>query len=131
MTENVTELSRREKKLLMEIAKFEGERIKAILQTGGKAFVYRADGGLDFINWVVSEVKNFCTSGVVVLASGEGKKGGPIVIVGDEKSVEETVRKIKDVLHGVKGGGKGSRWQGKVIEWGKGDVEALKKIVGD
>ena len=114
---------------MMEIAKLEGERIKPILQTGGKAFLYRVDGGLDFINAVVSEVKDCCTAGVVVLASGEGKKGGPIVIAGEEKAVAETAEKIKDVIHGVKGGGKGVRWQGKVLEWGKGDLEALKKVV--
>lgn len=75
MTESVAELSRREKKLLMEIVKIEGERIKPILQTGRKAVNYHADGGLDFINWMVSEVKNHCTFGVIVLASGEGQEG--------------------------------------------------------
>jgi hypothetical protein len=27
------------------------------------------------------------------------------------------------------GGGGGPKWQGKVVEWGKGEVEALRKLV--
>jgi misacylated tRNA(Ala) deacylase len=29
----------------------------------------------------------------------------------------------------VKGGGKGEKWQGKVSEWQKGEIDALKTAV--
>ena len=131
MNQNVVELKRKEKRLLMEIAKSEGDRVRANIQTTGKAWVYRADEGLEYINWVIHEIKDIIKdSGVVLFASGEGKKGGQILVAGEEKSVEVVARSVKEVLKGIKGGGKGGRWQGKVIEWGKGDLEALRKIVG-
>ena len=131
MKETATELKRTETKLLAEIAKFEADRVKAVLSTGMNAFVYRAVQGLDFINMVVAQVKEAVQEGaVIVLASGEGTKGGQIVIIGDKKSVEGFATKVKEVVPGIKGGGRGERWQGKVIEWRKGELEALKKLVG-
>jgi len=128
--QNVVEMKRKEKRLLMEIAKFEADRVKANLQATGKAWVYRADEGLEYINWVVHEIKDSLKeSGVVLFASGEGKKGGQVLIIGDEKSVEAVATKVKEILKGIKGGGKGGKWQGKVMEWGKKDLEALRNIV--
>ncbi|KAF6230756.1 hypothetical protein HO133_000015 [Letharia lupina] len=126
--ENATELKKSETKLLTDIAKYESDRVKAVLSTGMNAFVYRAVQGLDFINMVVAQVKEAVEEGaVLVLASGEGTKGGQIVIIGDKDSVEDFATKIKEVVPEIKGGGKGGRWQGKVIEWRKGELEALKK----
>jgi misacylated tRNA(Ala) deacylase len=117
VTENVVELTRREKRVLMDITKFEGDRVKHILQTGGNALVYRVDGGLDFINWVIFEVKGHHNSGAVVLASGEGKKGGQILIVGEEKSVKQMVKKVNKIFTGIKGGGKGKSSNGERGIW--------------
>lgn len=126
--ENATELKKSETKLLTDIAKYEADRVKAVLSTGMNAFVYRAVQGLDFINMVVAQVKEAVEEGaVLVLASGEGTKGGQIVIIGDKDSVEDFATKIKEVVPEIKGGGEGGRWQGKVIEWRKGELEALKK----
>jgi misacylated tRNA(Ala) deacylase len=36
---------------------------------------------------------------------------------------------MKECVKNVKGGGKGGRWQGKVIAWEKGELEILKKLV--
>ena len=131
MKETATELKRTETKLLAEIAKYEADRVKAVLSTGTNAFVYRAVQGLDFINMVVAQVKEAVREGAVtVLASGEGTKGGQIVIIGDKNSVERFATKVKEVVPGIKGGGRGERWQGKVIEWRKGELEALRKLVG-
>jgi misacylated tRNA(Ala) deacylase len=130
MNENATELKRKEKKLLADIAKYEGAQVKAVLQTGRYAWVYRATDGLDFLNMVVFEVMDAVKErGLVVLASGEEKKGGQVVIIGEKNSVEAFVTSIKGVVTGIKGGGKGERWQGKVTEWKKGELEALKKLV--
>lgn len=128
--DGASESRRRETKLLLEIAKYESERVKAELKSGKTAWVYRASGTLDYINSVVFEVKDALKEGgMVVLAAGEAKSGGAVVVVGEKKLVEEFVEKMKGVVSGVKGGGKGEKWQGKVIEWKKGEIEALKNLV--
>lgn len=128
--ETAAELKKNEARLLLDIAKYEADHVKAVLRTGMNAFVYRAVQGLDFINMVVAELKEAVKEGgVVILASGEGTKGGQIVIIGDKVSVEIFATKVKEVVVGIKGGGRGERWQGKVIEWRKGELEALKKMV--
>jgi misacylated tRNA(Ala) deacylase len=37
--------------------------------------------------------------------------------------------KVKAVVSTVKGGGKGEKWQGKVTEWQKGEIETLKRAL--
>ncbi len=128
--ETTAESKRKEKRLLLDIAKREGDRVKAVVQTGKVAWVYHATEGLDFINMVVFEVKDTVRErGLVVLAAGEDKKGGPVVITGEKNSVEAFATKVQEVVAGIKGGGKGGRWQGKVIEWKEGELEALKLLV--
>jgi misacylated tRNA(Ala) deacylase len=130
MSDNLTESRRKEAKLLLEIAKYEAERVKADLKSGKKAWVYRSSGNLDYINSICFEVKDVLKNGgLIVLATGEKKTSGQVVIVGEKKAVEEFVEKMKGVVSGVKGGGKGERWQGKVIEWQKGEIEVLKNLV--
>lgn len=124
------ELRRKEKGLLTEIAKYEGDRVRAALTVGEKAFVYRSSGGLDFLNMVVFEIKELVKErGVVVLTAGEGRMGGPIVVVGEKAAVEKTSLKIKNAMPEVRGGGSNGRWQGKVLSWKKGEVEALEKLI--
>ena len=116
--------------MLMDIAKFEGDRTKAVLQAGKKAWVYRATPGLDFINMVLHEIRGAVDkSGVVLLASGEGKKGDQVVIIGEQSSVEELTTRVKETITTIKGGGKGNKWQGKVTDWKKDELEALKNLV--
>lgn len=130
LKETATELKKKETRLLADIAKYEADRVKAVLSTGMNAFVYRATQGLDFINMIVAQVKEAVKEGaVIILASGEGTNGGQIVIIGDKNSVEGFATKVKEVVPGIKGGGRGERWQGKVIEWQKGELEALEKLV--
>ena len=130
MSDNLTESRRREAKLLMEIATFESERVKADLKSRRKAWVYRVSGNLDYINSICFELKDeLKEGGLVVLATGEKKTSGQVVVVGEKQAVEEFVGKMKGVVSGVKGGGKGERWQGKVMEWQKGEMEALKNLV--
>jgi misacylated tRNA(Ala) deacylase len=129
-SETAAGLRKQEMKLLMDIAKYEGDRVKAVLGTGKNAWVYRATQGLDFINMVVFEIKDAVKEGgLVMLASGEDKTGGQVVIIGEKNSVEDMVTKVKEVVSGIKGGGRGDKWQGKVIEWRKGELEALKKLI--
>ena len=130
MSDNLTESRRKEAKLLLEIAKYEAERVKADLSSKKKAWVHRASGNLDYINSICFEVKEALKEGgIVVLATGEKRMSGQVVVVGEKKAVEDFVEEMKGVVSGVKGGGKGERWQGKVIEWQKGEIEALKNLV--
>jgi misacylated tRNA(Ala) deacylase len=130
LNETAVESRKKEKRLLMDIAKYEGDRVKAVLRTGKNAWVYRAEEGLVFINMVVFEIKEVVKErGAVILASGEGKKGGQVVIVGQNNLVEGLLQNVKEAVTGIKGGGKGGRWQGKVIEWRNRELEALRKLV--
>ncbi|KAJ8125828.1 hypothetical protein O1611_g7811 [Lasiodiplodia mahajangana] len=125
-----SELKKQEKGLLAEIAKYEGDRVKSALQSGKNAWVYRAKSGLDFLNLVIFEVKDAIKAPqVVVLAGGEGQAGGPIVILGQDEAVTRISARVKELLKDVKGGGRGGKWQGKVTEWRKGELEALKALV--
>jgi misacylated tRNA(Ala) deacylase len=125
----LAELRREKKKLLAEIARFEAERVKGVLRNGKRAWVHRVSEGLEFFNTVLFEVKEEVKGGLVVCASGEGKEGGMVVIVGAPAEVEAMVGKIKGVVSSIKGGGKGERWQGKLLEWKKGELEALRKLM--
>ncbi|KAF1830406.1 ThrRS/AlaRS common domain-containing protein [Decorospora gaudefroyi] len=130
LSDQVSEARKKEKKMLAEIARFEGERIKSYLQDHGSALTHRVTDGLDFINLVVFEIKdNVKERGVVVLCSGEVKTSGSIVVLGKPDLIESMATKIKEVVSTAKGGGKGEKWQGKVTEWQKGEIEALKAAV--
>lgn len=130
LSESYADARKKEKKLLAEIAKYEGERIKMLLQSGKNAWCYRATDGLDFINLVVLEIRDAVKErGVVVLASGEVKAAGSLVIIGEKGVVESMAAKVKDIVSTAKGGGKGEKWQGKVTEWKKGEIETLKAAV--
>lgn len=129
-TETAAELKKKEKKLLAEIVAYEGSRVKTILESGKNALVYRASDGLDFLNAVVFEVKDVAKrNNVLVLASGEDTKAGQLVIVGEKGTVESFSAEALKIISGLKGGGRGERWQGKVIEWKKGEREALRALV--
>ncbi|KAK6223065.1 threonyl and Alanyl tRNA synthetase second additional domain-containing protein [Colletotrichum tabaci] len=128
---SVAELKRREKKLLSDVAEFEADSARARLQAGKSVWVHRADGNADFVKWVTAGVKDAVAArgGVVVVATGEEKKSGQLVVLGEKGGVEAMVPRIKDIVTGVKGGGAGDKWQGKVVAWEKGNLEALKSLV--
>jgi misacylated tRNA(Ala) deacylase len=76
LLESGADLRRKQKKLLMEIAKMEGDRVSLILRSGKYAIVHRVDDGLEFINMVVSEIKDVVkeTNGIIVLPLGREKQ---------------------------------------------------------
>lgn len=117
--------------MLSEIAGYETERLKTVLQSQRSAWVYRADCGLNFFTSIISQIKDVVKEkdAVVVFASGEDKKAGSIVIFGQPIAVEALSSQAKQRVEGLKGGGKGEKWQGKVTEWRKGDLDLLKGLV--
>lgn len=132
LSESVTESKRSERKLLLEIAKFESEQaIRTIVQNRMNAYIHRYDGNTDFINKIVGETRDVLqgTGFVIVIAIGEPKGSGPVVIVGDQVAVDAMAQKVKAVVKDIKGGGGGGKWQGKVKEWTKVELHALKEAV--
>ncbi|KAF2109215.1 Threonyl/alanyl tRNA synthetase [Lophiotrema nucula] len=128
--DRLAESRKKTSNLLKEIAKYESDRIKAALGPGKTVFSHRATDGLDFINLVTFELKEAIKGGgAVVLASGETKEPGSVMIIGETELVEPLAVKAKETISTVKGGGKGEKWQGKVTEWQKGEVDALRKLV--
>ncbi|RGP77804.1 alaninetrna ligase [Fusarium longipes] len=130
--DSVTDLKRSERKLLLEVAKFESEQaIRIIVQNRMNAYIHRYEGSTEFINKIVGETRDILqgTGFVVVIAIGEPKGGGPVVIVGDQDAVDVMAKKVKAVVKDIKGGGTGGKWQGKVREWTHGELVALKEVV--
>ncbi|CAG7560901.1 unnamed protein product [Fusarium equiseti] len=132
LSDSGTGLKRSERKLLLEIAKFESEQaIRVIVQNRMNAFIHRYEGNTDFINKIIGETRDILqgTGFVVVIAIGEPKGGGPVVIVGDQVAVDAMAKKVKAVVKDIKGGGTGGKWQGKVKEWTNAELAALKAMV--
>ena len=128
---SVTELRRVEKRLLQEIAVYESARVREVIRSGKNALVQRPDGGIEFINKVIGETKDAVkgTGLVVIVAIGEARGTGPVVISGDKDSVTAMAERVKTAVKDIKGGGKGEKWQGKVSQWQKEDFKALKALV--
>ena len=130
LSEQVSEGKKREKRMLAEVAKFEAQQIKETLQCAVSAFSHRPDDGLDFINLALIELRDTLKgNGVAVLCTGDTKMPGSLVIAGKAELVESLSAKVKDIVKTVKGGGKGEKWQGKITEWQKGEIDALKTAV--
>lgn len=131
LNDTLAESRRREKKLLAEVAVFEGQKIKTDLAAGKNGFCHRPNDNLDFINSVVFEVRDAVAEAgrAVVLVTGEDKSSGAIMIVGEEKEVDRLAAKVKEIVATAKGGGRGGKWQGKVTAWGKGELKKLRETV--
>jgi len=111
--------------------------------------IHRAEEGMEFINMVLMNIKKdiileykkdeqheHAQEGFfIIFTTGEYKKqggtGGQIVVFSnDATTTERVVERIKKCVDDVKGGSaRGERWQGKAVEWKKGELEALEKLV--
>ncbi|KAK9239654.1 Threonyl/alanyl tRNA synthetase [Lipomyces kononenkoae] len=121
---------KREKLWMADVVKSDSARVKEDLKAEKKAYVYRGDVvGLDYYNSLVAEIGPLePNSGVAILACGAGKNGGALLVIGD--GADKVASKIREegIIKGLKGGGKGAKWQGKVTQWEKGEVESLKSF---
>lgn len=116
------------RKLETEVASY----VAANVIRDGSAWVYRADGGLEFLMDVVSAIPPMNLPGALVLVAGAGKEGGSVLIVGTEaEMVQDIASKATTALKNLKGGGKGLRWQGKAQTWEKGNIEILERIANE
>lgn len=113
--------SQKANSLMLELALLKVAEVKKDIQEGKPVtFVYRPDGDLTYINNIYKEVSKELGSTTVVLITGEVKQTGAIIVDGERTS--EIVDQLKKLLKTLKGGGKG-KFQGKVSEYGKGELE--------
>lgn len=113
--------SQKANSLMLELALLKVAEVKKDIQEGKPVtFVYRPDGDLTYINNIYKEVSKELGSTTVVLITGEAKQTGAIIVDGERTS--EIVDQLKKLLKTLKGGGKG-KFQGKVSEYGKGELE--------
>lgn len=124
---------RRAKRYLEQLANFTVTDIAKSLESQKFATMYKEDGDMEFLGMVANVIRDRqlleSNDKVVILAAGEKKTGGPIIVTGsDNDLVQKTGKIVMKVLSGVKGGGKG-RWQGKAQNWN--GIEDLEKALQD
>ncbi|OBZ89285.1 Alanyl-tRNA editing protein Aarsd1 [Choanephora cucurbitarum] len=119
---------KRAKRLLESLASYTVKDVEETLRERDWAVVYREDADMEYLGFVANGLRDRSVlegkNKVVVLAAGEKKTGGPIVITGGTAELVQQVGKVvMKILPGVKGGGKG-RWQGKAQNWN--EIESLE-----
>lgn len=115
---------KRAKRLLEQLAAFTVNEVEAKLKESNFTVVYKEDGDMDFLSMVANGIRDrqllpeqADVNKIVVLAAGEEKAGGPIIVTGTNNEIVQKAGKlVMKALSGVKGGGKG-RWQGKAQNW--------------
>lgn len=115
-------LQQKEKNLNKELANMKAvELIKTIANSKSDKessifYFYREDGALDFINLIYAQVKDSLSSEQVIILIG-GIDGSVIVGSPNDKVFSEIIQKLRDSFSDrLKGGGKGGRFQGKVVD---------------
>jgi Ser-tRNA(Ala) deacylase AlaX len=123
---------KRAKRLLEALAVYTVDDVAKSLETKPFAVVYKEDADMEFLTMVsnVMRDRQLIKEGsnkVVVLAAGEKKVGGPLIVTGGNNDIVQQIGKlVMKQLTGVKGGGKG-RWQGKAQNWDS--IEGLEKVL--
>lgn len=117
---SLREVSNSEKFWMGEAARNEAATLKAKLAESPVALYHNAKGNMEFFKALEKEIGEI--NGTIVLVGGSGKEGGMIIVSG--KDVADVVPRVTKHVANVKGGGKG-KWQGKVLSWEKGSLEAL------
>ncbi|CUM49802.1 uncharacterized protein AC631_03264 [Debaryomyces fabryi] len=135
---NYKKSTSKESNLLKELAGIEAVRIFKILKekSGQTEFIYRSDNSPEFITAFQKElstlIKESKDCGIdldknqtVVLLNGDFSSGagGMVKIMGPRSA--EIQAELKQRISGLKGGGKGSTFQGKVPKYEKGELESV------
>lgn len=124
----------REQNLLKELANIEASRVYNRLKTldTGIDFVYKSDNSPDYITAFQKELLtmvnndkdlgiDFDKTHTVVMINGNLATGGMIKIFGPKAF--ELQPELKQRLTNLKGGGKGTTFQGKVSKYEKGEID--------
>ncbi|KAK6463693.1 alanyl-tRNA synthetase [Scheffersomyces coipomensis] len=128
----------RESALLKEIANMEATKIFTKFSSTDKLvdYVYRADNSPEYLTLVQKEITTLIngdkSSGVnlsdkqtLVLLNGDypSGTGGMVKVLGPKS--EEIQSELKQRISNIKGGGKGSSFQGKISKYEKGEIESV------
>lgn len=135
LNDNYKEASSSKRKILTELFGIEANRIVENFKNGSKVeWFYRKDSNPEsitlFFKELLTAVNANKESGIdldkshtVVIFNGLPGEGGMIKIVGPESP--KLQEEIKKILTTIKGGGKGSSFQGKITKFEKGEIESL------
>ncbi|GMM27920.1 putative alanine--tRNA ligase [Martiniozyma asiatica (nom. inval.)] len=121
--QNLKKIQQRENNLMKELASLKANELKNNIKNNDKKFIwaYRADAELDFINNIFKELGDLSDDVNLVLFTGETGGNGAIIISGPKTN--EIADKLKTITN-LRGGGKG-KFQGKVAEWGKSEIDQV------
>lgn len=126
----------RESNLLKEIAATEAQKVYTTLTTTDVDYVYRADNNPEYLTLVQKELLTLINTSkaptvdlekqTVVLYNGDyaSGTGGMVKILGPKAT--EIQGELKKRILNLKGGGKGNTFQGKVVLYAKGELDAVK-----
>ncbi|RCH78080.1 Alanyl-tRNA editing protein Aarsd1, partial [Rhizopus stolonifer] len=89
---------KRAKRLLESLAAYTVKDVKQKLEDKSWAVVYREDADMEFLGFVANGIRDQLllegTQKVVVLAAGEKKTGGPIIVTGGTAEIVQQVGKV-------------------------------------
>ncbi|KJZ77498.1 hypothetical protein HIM_03222 [Hirsutella minnesotensis 3608] len=130
LQQTAKENKKNEKKLLAEIARLEVARVKPLLRLGRRAWIYQAQGGMDFMNAIKAEMRDVVVddNGPLLVATGDIDKPGHVWIFHREAEMQALTTEVGAVLPEVKGGGRGNLWQGKVPRWRRQELKSLQEL---
>lgn len=122
---NYRKFTKKEATWKEEVAKYQSLDILSQLKDKDVAHLYRADAGLDYLTLIFKATSKEQADGkCVVLISGQGKEGGSVIInSSDAEKTMAIAKHLQSLIPGLRGGGK-TKWQGKITEFGKGELEA-------
>lgn len=95
--------------------------------------LYNPKGTMDYFRAVEKEIGSLDqfkpkVPFVFVFAGGQINESGVIIVIGTDKSaIEDTAKRLKELIPDVKGGGKG-KWQGKVVSWNNSGIKSLDNL---
>lgn len=137
---NYKKASSRESALLKKIAAEEATRIFKLF-TEGKTFgfVYWNDPSPEFLTLCQKELAtmikkadssskiSFSDKQTIVYLNGDTGTGGMVKM--DGPKVEDIKKELQSKLANMKGGGRGNSFQGKVVKYEKGEIQAVLKYL--
>lgn len=144
LNSNYKKATSRESNLLKELASIEAKSIFTNFEQGKSDFeiIYRSDANPEYLLLFQKEFTtlmnlnkdsdvNVTDKFTIVLINGDYKSGsgGMIKILGPKSETLQV--EIKSLVTNLKGGGKGTSFQGKVPKYGKGELESLLSHLED
>lgn len=130
LRQSASDAKKREKKLVLHIAKLEVLQALSRLNEGNGVWLYQPDAGPDLLNGIKAEMKTAGHfPGLLVVLVGGINEPCSLSCFGNEEKVQGYIAEAQKKIAELKGFGKGRAWQGKVAKLSKSDLEALETLV--